>query len=341
MSEQVRDRAMLKQMQDLPLELKIRLTQDRIREWYEHWSGEVSVSFSGGKDSTVLLDIAREMYPDIEAAFVDTGLEYPEIRKFVKTFDNVTWLKPEMRFDEVITRYGYPAISKSVSHNVAIARRNPCGNIRTKIFEQETGIYGMKKWSPLLSENFRLCDKCCDITKKNPAHKYQQQSGKMPITAQMAAESQLREQKWLQNGCNAFDTRNPVSNPMSFWTEQDVLLYIKQKNLPIASVYGDIVYDGDEPYQERFDGYVTTKLTTTGCKRTGCIFCAFGAHLEKESRFARLRETHPKLYNYCINGGEFDENGVWIPNRQGLGMGYVFDRLNQLYGKDGKPFIEY
>ena len=338
MSEQVRDRAMLKQMQDLPLELKIRLTQDRIREWYEHWDGEVSVSFSGGKDSTVLLDIAREMYPDIEAVFVDTGLEYPEIRKFVQTFDNVTWLKPEMRFDEVITRYGYPIIGKEISLKLHYLKQ---GSEWGKRCAQNGGRYGIAKYVDIAKEPFNVSDRCCGVMKKRPAHAYQKRSGKRFITAQMAAESQLREQIWLQNGCNAFDTRNPVSNPMSFWTEQDILLYIKQKNLPIASVYGDIVYDRDEPYQERFDGYVTTKLTTTGCKRTGCIFCAFGAHLEKQSRFVRLRETHPKLYNYCINGGEFDENGVWIPNRQGLGMGYVFDRLNELYGKDGKPFIEY
>ena len=64
----------------------------------------VYVSFSGGKDSTVLLHIVREMYPEVEAVFVNTGLEYPEIQQFVKTFDNVTILRPKMRFDEVIKR---------------------------------------------------------------------------------------------------------------------------------------------------------------------------------------------------------------------------------------------
>lgn len=73
-------------MQAWPLERKIRVTQAKILEWYHHYGGKVAVSFSGGKDSTVLLDLARRAFPDMPAVFVDTGLEYPEIREFVKTF---------------------------------------------------------------------------------------------------------------------------------------------------------------------------------------------------------------------------------------------------------------
>lgn len=69
----------LKTMQAWSLERKIRVTQTRIIEWYQHYKGQVYVSFSGGKDSTVLLDLARRIYPEIPAVFVDTGLEYPEI----------------------------------------------------------------------------------------------------------------------------------------------------------------------------------------------------------------------------------------------------------------------
>lgn len=113
----------LYQMQSLPLKHKITMTKQRIRGWYEHWDGNVYVSFSGGKDSTVLLDIVRQMYPDVPAVFVDTGLEYPEIREFVKTFDNVTWLKPKMNFRQVIEKYGYPMFSKEVSETVYYAKK--------------------------------------------------------------------------------------------------------------------------------------------------------------------------------------------------------------------------
>lgn len=114
----------LYQMQSLPLNAKVRMTQRRIREWVDEYGEDgVYISFSGGKDSTVLLDIARKLYPNIKAMFVDTGLEYPEIRKFVKQFDNVDWIKPKMTFRQVIERYGYPFISKEVSECVYGARK--------------------------------------------------------------------------------------------------------------------------------------------------------------------------------------------------------------------------
>ena len=114
----------LQSMQAAPLSVKIALTKDRIREWVNQYGEDgVYVSFSGGKDSTVLLTIAREMYPDIKAVFVDTGLEYPEIRDFVRTWDNVEWLKPKLTFKQVIEKYGYPFISKEAAECVYAARK--------------------------------------------------------------------------------------------------------------------------------------------------------------------------------------------------------------------------
>ena len=114
----------LKMRQALPLEAKISMTKLRIREFVQEFGTDgVYVSFSGGKDSTVLLHLVREIYPDVPAVFVDTGLEYPEIREFVKTFDNVEWLKPKMTFKQVIEKYGYPFISKETSEAVYYSRR--------------------------------------------------------------------------------------------------------------------------------------------------------------------------------------------------------------------------
>ena len=115
----------LKLMQNYPLELKVMKTKMRIQEWVDYYGEDgVYVSFSGGKDSTVLLHIVRSMYPNIEAVFSNTGLEFPEIVEFVKSFDNVTIIRPEKSFKRVITEEGYPVVSKAVSNAVRYAKKN-------------------------------------------------------------------------------------------------------------------------------------------------------------------------------------------------------------------------
>lgn len=122
----------LKQYQSLPLDAKVRMTQQRIREWYDYWDGNVYVSYSGGKDSTVLLHLVREIYPDVPAVFSDTGLEYPEIRKFAMKQENVTIVRPSMIFTDVIKKYGYPLVSKEVAEAIYFARRIGGGNHNTQ-----------------------------------------------------------------------------------------------------------------------------------------------------------------------------------------------------------------
>ena len=77
--------------------------------------------------------------------------------------------------------------------------------------------------------------------KKKPMKKYSKETGRVPIIATMADESRSRRSVWMSTGCNAFQKKSPSSQPMSFWTENDVLEYIHTYNIPYASVYGDIV----------------------------------------------------------------------------------------------------
>jgi 3'-phosphoadenosine 5'-phosphosulfate sulfotransferase (PAPS reductase)/FAD synthetase len=335
----------LKMMQNMTLYGKVMMTKVRIREWVRHWGEDnVYVSFSGGKDSTVLLHLVREEFPNVPAVFVNTGLEYPEIQAFAKSFDNVKTVYPVMSFKDVITRYGYPMISKEVSSAVCEVRNpNYAGTSKLKMLNGEKVLgdgrkspYNCEKYKPLLYTDFVVSDRCCRVMKKAPVKQYERKNAMHPIMGQMAEESRLRTQKWLENGCNGFDMKRPVSNPMSFWLEQDVLQYIKEHNIEICSVYGDIQPKGG---QLALDG-MECELCTSGCKRTGCIFCGYGCHLEKgETRFQRLKRTHPKQYDYCIGGGAYDpEDGLWKPDKNGLGMAHVFDELNKLYGKD---FIRY
>jgi 3'-phosphoadenosine 5'-phosphosulfate sulfotransferase (PAPS reductase)/FAD synthetase len=145
--------------------------------------------------------------------------------------------------------------------------------------------------------------------KKNPLKKYQKETGRKPFIGTMAGESQNRYKTWLKNGCNAFDSPTPTSRPLSFWTESDILQYIVENDLPYASVYGEII-KGENGY------------FTTGCDRTGCMFCLFGCHLEKApNRFQKMKETHPRQYDYCMRSRE----------EKGLGLREVFDYIGVNY----------
>lgn len=343
----MRTRNDLIMMQSLPLRIKESMSQSRVSQWLREM-GDAYISFSGGKDSTVLRDIVLAHFPSVPSVFCDTGLEYPEVRQFVKSFGDVEIIRPDMNFREVITTYGYPFISKEVAQNVYEVRRYGKERaIRTySKFDNESdlnkkykGRYSLEKWKPLLDIDFDISHLCCKIMKKDPFKKYEKETGRTPIVATMAEESALRESIWLKEGCNAFNLKRPRSAPMSFWREQDVLEYIKIHGIKIASVYGEIVY-AENPQQLRLElpGGCVEKLCTTGCQRTGCVFCGFGAHRDGDrSRFLSLKKTHRKLYDYCMGGGGF-VNGLWKPTAEGLGMSYVIDQLNRIYGKD---FIRY
>ena len=291
-------------MQAWPLRQKILRTQTRVIEYCLKYDNQVYVSFSGGKDSTVLLDIVRRVNPNIPAVFIDTGLEYPEIREFVKTIPNVIWLKPEMNFRKVIQTYGYPIISKEVAEKIYNSRQKPDGytvarfDPNSDYNKKYKNRYSMAMWAWLRDSEIAISHKCCMVMKKKPAKQFEKQTGLHPIIATMACESQLRKTQWLKKGCNAFEGNRPTSQPMSFWTEQDVLEYIDHYGLSYASVYGDIVIDADGKYH------------TTGCDRTGCVFCGFGCHNEKEpNRFQRLKKSHPKIWDYCMR--PWSQGGAW------------------------------
>lgn len=337
----------LKQMQSLPLEAKIRMSQRRIRDWYEYWDGQVYISFSGGKDSTVLKHLVENtpgVY-DVPSVFVNTGLEYPEIQRFAMNQPNVVTLRPTMRFDNVIRQYGYPVISKEVSKRIYYARQGSLWAVKSLQGQNPDGTESSykqryKKYARLAEADFPISAYCCDVMKKKPVKQYEKETGRKPIVGTMTYESHQRLQGWLKTGCNAFDSDRPKSQPMSFWTEQDVLHYIKKFNVPYCSVYGDIVtQDEDGNYYDMPSEYLETlyaagdkpELKTTGCDRTGCIFCMFGCHLEDEpNRFQRLKETHPRQYEYCIGGGEMVD-GKWQPNKEGLGLGHVLDYIGVKY----------
>lgn len=118
--------AELQEKQALPLDIKIMLTRERVRKWINEFGEDgVYISFSGGKDSTVLLDLVRNEfgYKNIKAMFVDAPTQYPELRSFVKTFDNVDIVTPKSNFFQACEKYGFPLFSKEISECVQGARK--------------------------------------------------------------------------------------------------------------------------------------------------------------------------------------------------------------------------
>lgn len=267
----------LKQRQSLPLEVKIEHSKLKIREWYEYWEGQVYISFSGGKDSIVLLDLVREMYPDVPAVFIDTGLEFPEVRQIVKNIENVIWLKPKMSFKQIIEKYGYPVVSKEQAQYIEEVRNTKSEKLKRKRLENSN--YSISsRWKYLIDAPFKISPKCCHYLKKEPVKAYEKKYKRYPFVGTKVEDSNLRKNTYLKTGCNVLKSERPVSKPLSIWTNNDVWNYIKLKNLAYPKVYD------------------------MGYKSTGCIFCCFGVHLEKNpNRFELLKLTHPKLYDYCLN----------------------------------------
>jgi 3'-phosphoadenosine 5'-phosphosulfate sulfotransferase (PAPS reductase)/FAD synthetase len=273
---------------------------------------------------------------DIPAVFSDTGLEFPELREFVKTFDNVVWLKPKMNFKKVVDTYGFPMISKETALKVRKLRHGKLSpKYRNYLLNgDERGKFGVlaKKWRFFLTTEYDISEVCCEKMKKEPFRRYHKQTGRVPYIGVTQDESYMREHQYAHTGCNVYDAYKPKSQPLGFWTKQDIMRYVVEnqqkydamlrlanikitsrsskkerkaarkyvtinRRMEICSVYGEIKQKPDGTYY------------LTGEQRTGCIFCGFGCHLEPEpNRFQRLEKSHPNQHCYCMN--KLTNNGV-------------------------------
>lgn len=296
----------LKRRQQWALNQKIDHSLGAIEAFISRTGRTPFVSYSGGKDSTVLLDIARRYIDkEMKAVFCNTGNEYPEIVRFVRNTENVTIIRPQYTIRQVIEKYGFPLISKEQAHGIRQAkttRSEKLRNIRLHGTDRSKGWVSGKiadRWQFLIDEPFMVSEKCCDCLKKRPLARYAKESGEVPLIGTMAAESILRKQQYIRRGgCNSFSGKNAASYPLSIWTDEDIWNYIRMFNVPYCELYDQ------------------------GHTRTGCMVCGFGAQYETApNRFERLAASYPKAYEifmgYTNNGITYRESlsilGVPLP----------------------------
>ncbi len=244
------------------------------------------VSFSGGADSLVLLDIARRFVDkEFPAVFCMTGQEWPEIVKFVRQTPNVEVIRPRYKVKEIVANYGFPLISKEVSEYVYEARTCKPG---TKIRDKRLGKFGdsfaiPKKWRWLVDADFQICHKCCYFLKKEPFHRYEKETGRKPLIGLVAEESELRKAEYLRRGgCNSFSGR-VASYPMSVWTSKDVWEYIHRNKISYCEIYDKLEH-----------------------KQSGCISCGFGMNISN-AKLKTLYRLRPKMYDWMM---KLENNGV-------------------------------
>lgn len=311
------------------IEQKLKWTLEQ-KEWhffhvldtfYHNMKGNVYVSFSGGKDSTVMVFLIKKWlkimgYPPVKLVFNNTTNEYAEILDFVKSFgDEVTWLRPKMTFAQTLQKYGYPLISKEQS--MAISRYKGTKREDQRIYrltgikpDGTKGVVGVisKKWRFMIDAPFSVTNKCCDILKKAPVKKFEKEFGLKPIMGTMIEESRVRKLKYISDGgCITFKPGKESCQPMSLFTEKDVWALVKKYNIEIRSIYFDQIIDGE---------------LVTGEKRTGCAYCAFGAHCENpdNNRFTRLQKREPNRFNSFMDKlgyrDALEYTGIKVPPRR-------------------------
>lgn len=254
--------------------------------WFE---GKVYVSFSGGKDSCVMLSLVELVLPQVQCVFIQTGCESPSVCRFVRQMQadhNIEIIRPVKTLRQVFAECGFPLVSKKVSHDIECVRRNPyCQSSRQKLIRSNPHCIP-ERWMYLLNEPYDVSARCCFWLKHQPAQAYDKRTGRHPYIGLLASESYQRTMGYIQQGgCNVFEVsgkNHPRSMPLAIWNDEDVWAYIRDRGLALPDIYQQ------------------------GATRTGCMGCGFGAHLSTAG-IDTMRRLWPKWYDLIMN---YENHGV-------------------------------
>ena len=194
---------------------KLTYTREVIRKAYEEFGDKLSVSCSFGKDSLVVLALAREVLPDIPVLWANTGVEFPETVKFARKLAeewnlNLIECKPVKTFWQCVEEYGFPWPRKIRLKNGTKAPGTP---------------------------------RCCYYMKELPMRKAVEELGiEATIDGVRAEESYNRKWAIIRHGVQVFVKKKGYwfIHPIAYWTSSDIWRFIEENSLPVNPLYDKI-----------------------------------------------------------------------------------------------------
>ena len=288
------------------LDLKILNAMHRIEDLYNETDGHCYLSFSGGKDSTVILalikmceDVLTIPKNSIPAVFSNTGVEMGVTIDFVKWvkenwYSNVQIIRPEKSFDWVMKNEGKPLKSKMRAkdlHQWHYGKRSD----KLLLLLILRGQYGNDHFANkhvladkdmhMIHDDFpiKMSHKCCDYLKKKPFEMYAKDNGMLGcLQGVRVSEGGARDSAYngrLAKGgkpCTWIKHGVIQKAPIIEWTEEDVDDFIEKYNVPVSKAY-----------------------TEFGFRRTGCMACPFALDVDKNLEYLFYHE--PNRYKAAMH----------------------------------------
>lgn len=243
------------------------------------------ISFSGGKDSTILSYLIDLALPNnnIPRLFLNTGIEYMAIVKYVKDLarkDNrFIVYNVGVNIKEMLEKDGYPFKSKEHSHHVGIYQKSGIHKSVSKylkLVDTDKRITCPKALKYQFTEEFKIpvSDRCCINLKKTPAKHWAKANNKsITLTGMRQGEQGQR----LKSTCIVLDKDNQLTkfHPLLVIDKEFEEEFIKQNNIQLCELYYP-------PYN--FD-------------RTGCKGCPFALDLQEQLN--KMEELLPNERKQC------------------------------------------
>lgn len=243
------------------------------------------LSFSGGKDSTILHYLIDMALPNnsIPRVFINTGIEYNYIVNFVKELaekDNrFIIINPTQPIKKTLETYGYPFKSKQHSSMLSVYKKSGVGKSVKRylgLVESNTLFRCPKILNYQFTKDFAIkcSDKCCLKLKKEPIRKWEKEN-KRPI-AILGLRQGEGGQRASHKGCAIykgnellkFKPLNPITDEWEQW-------FIEKHNIKLCELY----------------------YPPFNFKRTGCKGCPFSLDLQDQLEI--MERYMPNERNQC------------------------------------------